>query len=60
MELTVLVKELIYHIQEKWLMQLLMINLRIFNEYIVPSVFNEEVCNAVADSIVKIAEKLKV
>ncbi|WP_017209364.1 NAD(P)-dependent malic enzyme [Clostridium beijerinckii] len=29
-------------------------------EYIVPSVFNEEVCNAVADSIVKIAEKLKV
>ncbi|WP_347401490.1 NAD(P)-dependent malic enzyme [Clostridium beijerinckii] len=29
-------------------------------EYIVPSVFNEEVCNAVADSIVKIAEKLKI
>ncbi|NRT76046.1 malate dehydrogenase (oxaloacetate-decarboxylating) [Clostridium beijerinckii] len=28
-------------------------------EYIVPSVFNEEVCNAVADSVVKIAEKLK-
>lgn len=29
-------------------------------EYIVPSVFNEEVCNAVADSVVKIAEKLKI
>jgi len=37
-----------------------MINLRMFNEYIVPSVFNEEVCNAVADSVVKIAEQLEI